>query len=1050
MFGSLSLTARFLIAPLLGIVFTLVIYLSSYQIIQSNSVLFKSLSETNLVQISEINKISIQLANSNSEIFTLLLESASFDEEEIYIQGKRQLNLLYDIEQSLIQSINEKNTLIIDGHVIFEEIRAAFSLYQNAAITAIELSSVEPESAISALKLANHKLKILNRSFYILSEYYAAQLTSQAQQVEGSLYQKTYLTELAIALMLLMLWSAFYFSRTTSKSLTQVCDALILLAQGDTNIKISCNNDHYIKDIWSAVGGFKKSIETNEAYKIELLNQKYAMDQHAIIATTDLKGMITYANSKFCHISGYTQEELTGKNHRILNSGNQDKAYWKEMYKVVSNGQVWNDEIRNKRKNGDLYWVDSTIIPMVSSANKYKITGYISIRTDITQKKRQHAQLLAAVDLANSAVVAKSQFLANMSHEIRTPMNGVIGMTNLLLDTQLTPEQVKLASTVKSSASGLLGIINDVLDYSKVAAGKLDLELIPFNLGQIVEDVGTNMSYQADLKKLPFICPANPIVQQWVKTDPGRIRQILTNLIGNAIKFTDAGEVAVFVKLLEENSTHKTFRFEVSDTGIGISKEQYDQLFEKFTQADATTTRKYGGTGLGLSICKHLVELMGGDIGVISEQGKGSTFWINLPLLKSDPLVDTPVYSSDISQEKILIVDDNQTNRNLMEQLHSLWEIPHTLVGNAQAALAELTLAAAENQPYSIAILDMHMPNINGLALGEQIKSQPLLSETKLIMVSSRAQQGDPITLQTAGFMGYLSKPIHQSELLDVLLTVSGLKTADPQFVTGHSTKQQAKFKAHILVVEDNATNQLVIEGLLRSLGITVDLAGNGAEAITTLQSITSHDLVFMDCQMPVLDGYAATKKIRSDTSGIANTNIPIIAMTANAMTGDKQACLDVGMDDYLSKPIAIDKVISMLQKWLPEHSILNQEAPQEQKKDIQKQQIIIFDYEDLSNRLMADKELINAVAEVFFEDFIEKAASLKEYVNEQNITQCSQILHQINGACANVGGKRLQALASTMEQAAKSNNIDAIALNITSLEEEFTALKNEMEKVLI
>jgi len=775
---------------------------------------------------------------------------------------------------------------------------------------------------------------------------------------------------------------------------------------------------------------------------------QYAMDQHSLVSVTNVDGNITYVNSKFIEVSGYSESELLGQNHRILNSANQTSDYWRKMYETVSAGNVWHDEVRNVAKGGHFYWEDTTIVP---NYEEDKFSGYTSVRTEITQQKENSALLKDAKLQAEAANVTKADFLANMSHEIRTPMNGIIGMTNQLLSTELSNEQLKLAKTVKSSGESLLAIINDILDFSKVEAGKLELEIIPFNFGRMVEDLGSTMIYQAKDKGLQFICPANPIMNMWVKGDPGRIRQILTNLIGNAIKFTAQGEVAVYTHVEELNNNCKKIHFEVKDTGIGITQEQQEKLFAKFSQADASTTRKYGGTGLGLSICKKMVELMDGDIGIKSVHNEGSTFWFTIELEGSEVEDDATIFTDDLHNQKILIVDDNETNRDLMHQLHNIWKIPHELVDSGEAALQELKKAADVNAPYSIAILDMCMPGMDGLELSKHIQADTLLNNTKLIMTTSQPKRGDANIMKSMGIKGYLPKPIHQSELFDVLLLVSGLKENSKTLITRHLTKGQQKFKGHVLVVEDNPTNQLVIEGLLATLGLTIDLAVNGEEAVAILQSGANHDLVFMDCQMPVMDGYTATANIRAGDAIQLNTGIPIIAMTANAMAGDKQKCLDFGMSDYISKPIDPAKVIAKLKQWLPAQ--VSQPKPKEELSAALSEideSIPVFDFDDMSARLMHKKELMVAVSDIFFNDTVNQISEIKEYTKQNNIEQAMAVAHKIKGASANVGGMALSALACDIEIASKAGEIDNVSQKIAMLDASFASLKTAMQDKLL
>jgi len=660
--------------------------------------------------------------------------------------------------------------------------------------------------------------------------------------------------------------------------------------------------------------GLVEATKLTEAANKDLAAHKAAMDQHSLVSVTDIRGIITYANDKFCAISGYKREELIGENHRLLNSRSKPKDYWRDMFLKVSKGGYWHDEVCNIAKDGHYYWVDTTIGPLFDNNNK--LIGYTSIRTDISHQKEIISSLAEAKKQADVANESKTDFLANMSHEIRTPMNGVIGMTNLLLDTQLNQEQHDFAKTVKNSAESLLTIINDILDFSKVEAGMLDLECLEFDLGQLLHDVGSAIAFRAHEKGLELICPANLIQHQSFKADPGRIRQILNNLIGNAIKFTEQGEVSVYCKVQAQSDKHTQLLFEVTDTGIGLTEEEQNKLFDRFSQADGSTTRKYGGTGLGLSISKQLVELMHGEIGINSNKGEGSTFWFTLKLdtVKSQ----LPSISFDnLKDQKILVVDDNYTNRVLLEQLLSNWQVEHTLVASGEKALEKLIEAAEQGNPYHIAILDMQMPKMDGFQLGEAIKADDSISSTNLVMLTSQGQRGDVKKSKTVGFSGYLSKPIEQTILYNSLIKVASNNNKEQQLITAYSACELSNFNARVLVVEDNAVNQKVAQGLLKKFGLEIELAANGEEALRSLESLP-FDLVFMDCQMPVMDGYEASRQIRAETSKVLNRDVPIIAMTANTMQGDREKCLAAGMSDFIAKPINPIKVQEALKIWLP------------------------------------------------------------------------------------------------------------------------------------
>jgi len=658
----------------------------------------------------------------------------------------------------------------------------------------------------------------------------------------------------------------------------------------------------------------ERTIELSNA-KEQAEAAKSALDQHSLVSIADLAGNILYVNDKFVEISGYQESELIGKKHSVLNSNNQSKPYWLAMHQTVLAGKVWHDEVRNRAKNGNYYWVDTTIVPNFNS-NK-QVIGFTSIRTDITQQKENISNLAIAKEQAEAATEAKTQFLATMSHEIRTPMNGVIGMTNLLLDSPLNKEQYNFAKTVKYSAESLLTVINDILDFSKVEAGKLELEPLEFDLELLMHDIGSSIAFQAHNKNIELICPANILPNQSFIADPGRLRQILNNLMGNAVKFTHEGEVSVCCKVQEQTESSTKLLFEIKDTGIGLTDKQQSRLFERFSQADSSTTRKYGGTGLGLSISKQLVELMGGDIGAKSIEGKGSMFWFTI--LVTNTNTSRPKKAFDNLQgQKILVVDDNLTNRVLLGQLLTQWQVEHTLVDSGKKALEKLTEESSKGNPYHIAILDMQMPKMDGLQLANEIKSNnQYFKNTRLLMLTSQGKRGDTDKLKAAGFNGYLNKPIDQTILYNTLITISGVTSPEQPLVTSYSPRELPQFSARVLVVEDNAINQKVAQGLLKKFGVQVDLAANGEEALNSLENLP-FDLVFMDCQMPVMDGYEATQRIRHPESNVLNRDLPIVAMTANSMEGDREKCLGVGMNDFISKPINPNKVQETLKRWLP------------------------------------------------------------------------------------------------------------------------------------
>jgi PAS domain S-box-containing protein len=722
-----------------------------------------------------------------------------------------------------------------------------------------------------------------------------------------------------LLLTLQVIWLIFRGNLGTLRMLAVSANRFSL---GEHAVRVDVNGAPEVRAAADAFNNMANNIESLIASlgESETNNRRLAAivkQSSEAIWTRDLSGRITTWNRGATVLFGYSPEEAIGQRINVdMRTGPEEVANRLERLK---GGETFSYETRALTKAGRELDIEVAAAPLHDENSS--VVGKICVAHDVTERKRAEEELYAAREAAEAANHAKSSFLAKMSHEIRTPMNGVLGMTELLLETGLTATQRRFAETVQRSGKSLLAIINDILDFSKIEAGKLDLEHIEFDLRQTIEDTIELLAERAQSKELELACnlPVDLITR--VKGDPLRLGQVLTNLVGNAIKFTEQGEVAVSLSFVEDSTDSITLRFEVTDTGPGISKEAQGRIFENFSQADGSTTRKHGGTGLGLAISKQLVEMMGGEMRVESTPGIGSTFWFAVRFDKADPASGAePVFRNKLEGVRALIVARNATTRATLNAQITNWGMKNRSVETPDQALALLTHAAGRGAPYQIVIIDSAMSGGLHVELTRSIKADTALSDARIVMLMPVGRHGDVRDVRQAGVMLCLSKPVRQSALYDGLLSVmtgKGDAISDVALIEPAKPTAKRENRGKLLLAEDNAVNQQVALAILKIEGYQVTVAKSGVEALEAYSKST-FDLILMDCHMPEMDGFEATRNIRQMQKQSNAKHIPIIALTANAMQQDRDECLNAGMDDHLSKPYTRLQMRAMLDRWLP------------------------------------------------------------------------------------------------------------------------------------
>ena len=781
----------------------------------------------------------------------------------------------------------------------------------------------------------------------------------------------------------------------------------------------------------------------------ELFSKAFRASPVAITIATLSEGRFVDVNDSFLSLMGYSREQIIGRTALDLGMwiSPDDRAYFAR--RVREGGSFRNHECAFRTRSGE-------IREGLGAAELIELKGERCILTlflDITDRKRFEIELAKARDEALESARIKSEFLANISHEVRTPLNGIIGMTVLLQDTAMTPHQRQFLETIHSSADTLLAIINDILDFSRIEAGKLKFETLDFDLRGTVENTVELLAEHAQTKQIELISVIYDDVPTLLRGDPGRLRQVISNLLVNGIKFTEKGEVALRVTRESETQTHLTICFTVTDTGIGIAPDALPYLFQAFSQADGSTTRKYGGTGLGLAISKQLVEMMGGQIGVESTLAKGSTFWFTANFEKQKKPLQAPQSEGVLDGVRILVVDDNETNRNIL--LHQTAALAMRPVGAPNAAVAlELLRREAPTDPFAVAILDMQMPETDGLRLARSIRADPLIAETRLVLMTSLGPRSDTALLRAAGVGAFLVKPVKQSQLIDCL--VSALTATAPSETRFWQQRRESAPTPddrpsssplpplHILVAEDNAINQKVAIGLLEKLGCSALAVANGREVLQALE-LVSYDIIFMDCQLPELDGYKTTMEIRQREAGQSNESrrrAYIIAMTSYAVEGAREKCLAAGMDDYISKPVQLNALENVLLRAIGHIARPTPPDAHGDRPNIDPAALAVLRQLRRPDRPDPVAELID----LFVQDTPKRLKEMHDAAAQHDATALAAAAHNLRGCASSIGAVKIASLCKRLEEHAERRTLKTSSALLKEIEAEFDRARQSLE----